>query len=156
MPRSALQKLVHLTKAGCLGPCELANLASVIFDGRSVWFHSVNAPDVVTLIFDYSSDDCRGSFLRPACGWRRRCSISTTGSGARAKLRRQCQRRLPRESIWVGCPFHSRLSAYSAVLRRQFRLGVPEDFDDSLAIGPGQRAVARLRASPDSTCHIRP
>jgi nitrile hydratase accessory protein len=48
-----LKKSVHLTKGGCLGPCTLANVASLVFDGRSVWFHSVNTPDVAVLIFDY-------------------------------------------------------------------------------------------------------
>ena len=51
--RRRLKKTVHLTKGGCLGPCPLANVASLVFDGRSVWFHSVNTPDLVTLIFDY-------------------------------------------------------------------------------------------------------
>jgi nitrile hydratase accessory protein len=51
--RRRLKKIVHLTKGGCLGPCTLANVASLIFDGRTVWFHSVNSPDVVTRIFDY-------------------------------------------------------------------------------------------------------
>jgi len=51
--RRRLKKTVHLTKGGCLGPCTLANVASLVFDGRSVWFHSVNTPDLVTLIFDY-------------------------------------------------------------------------------------------------------
>jgi Mg-chelatase subunit ChlD len=44
---------VHLTRAGCLGPCALANVASLVFDGRAVWFHSVNTPWHVRLIFDY-------------------------------------------------------------------------------------------------------
>ena len=51
--RRKLRKVVHLTKAGCLGPCALANVASLMFDGRSVWFHSVNTPEAVNLIFDY-------------------------------------------------------------------------------------------------------
>jgi nitrile hydratase accessory protein len=51
--RRRLRKTVHLTKGGCLGPCTLANVVSLMFDGRSVWFHSVNAPDQVVLIFDY-------------------------------------------------------------------------------------------------------
>jgi cobaltochelatase CobN len=51
--RRKLRKVVHLTKAGCLGPCELANVASLVFDGRSIWFHSVNTPCDVRLIFDY-------------------------------------------------------------------------------------------------------
>jgi nitrile hydratase accessory protein len=48
-----LKKTVHLTRGGCLGPCTLANVASLVFDGHSVWFHSVNSPDVVRLIYDY-------------------------------------------------------------------------------------------------------
>lgn len=51
--RRRLRKLVHLTKAACLGPCELANVANVVFDGRATWFHSVNGADEVRWIFDY-------------------------------------------------------------------------------------------------------
>ena len=51
--RRKLRNVVHLTKAGCLGPCALANVASLVFDGRSVWFHSVNTPWHVRLIYDY-------------------------------------------------------------------------------------------------------
>ena len=51
--RRRLRKTVHLTKGGCLGPCELANVVSLVFDGRSVWFHSVNAPEQVRRIYDY-------------------------------------------------------------------------------------------------------
>ena len=45
--------MIHLTKAGCLGPCALANVASLVFDGRAIWFHSVNARWQVSLIFDH-------------------------------------------------------------------------------------------------------
>jgi nitrile hydratase accessory protein len=51
--RRKLRKIVHLTKAGCLGPCALANVASLMFDGRAIWFHSVNTSAQVRLIFDY-------------------------------------------------------------------------------------------------------
>ncbi|MBO1437341.1 cobaltochelatase subunit CobN [Meiothermus sp. CFH 77666] len=51
--RRRLRNVVHLTKGGCLGPCTLANVAALVFDGRSVWFHSVNTPWQVRLIFDY-------------------------------------------------------------------------------------------------------
>ncbi|WP_300967160.1 cobaltochelatase subunit CobN [Meiothermus sp.] len=51
--RRKLRNVVHLTKGGCLGPCTLANVAALVFDGRSVWFHSVNTPWQVRLIFDY-------------------------------------------------------------------------------------------------------
>ena len=51
--RRNLRKVVHLTKAACLGPCELANVASLIFDGHATWFHSVNGATEVRGIFDY-------------------------------------------------------------------------------------------------------
>jgi cobaltochelatase CobN len=44
---------VHLTRGGCLGPCALANVVSLVFDGRSIWFHSVNSAWQVRQIFDY-------------------------------------------------------------------------------------------------------
>jgi cobaltochelatase CobN len=51
--RRKMRNTVHLTKAGCLGPCVLSNVASLVFDGRSVWFHSVNSPWQVKQIFEY-------------------------------------------------------------------------------------------------------
>jgi cobaltochelatase CobN len=48
-----IRNQVHLTKGGCLGPCALANVVSLVFDGRSIWFHSVNSPWQVRQIFDY-------------------------------------------------------------------------------------------------------
>jgi cobaltochelatase CobN len=48
-----IRKHVHLTKGGCLGPCALANVVSLVFDGKSIWFHSVNSPWQVRQIFDY-------------------------------------------------------------------------------------------------------
>jgi nitrile hydratase accessory protein len=48
-----LRKIVHLTKAACLGPCALANVANLVFDGRALWFHSVDSPSQVRLIFDH-------------------------------------------------------------------------------------------------------
>ncbi len=48
-----IRQHVHLTRGGCLGPCALANVVSLVFDGRSVWFHSVNSAWQVRQIFDY-------------------------------------------------------------------------------------------------------
>ncbi|MES2872648.1 MAG: cobaltochelatase subunit CobN [Bacteroidota bacterium] len=47
------RNIVHLTKGGCLGPCSLANVVTLLFDGNSVWFHSINSEWQVTAIFDY-------------------------------------------------------------------------------------------------------
>jgi cobaltochelatase CobN len=61
-----LRATVHLTKAGCLGPCALANVASLVFDGRAVWFHSVNTPWHVKAIYNYIESMIRADrFLAP-------------------------------------------------------------------------------------------
>jgi cobaltochelatase CobN len=51
--RRKLRNVVHMTKGGCLGPCTLANVVTLLFDGHSVWFHSVNSDWQVIAIFDY-------------------------------------------------------------------------------------------------------
>lgn len=48
-----LRNIVHLTVGGCLGPCALANVVMLLFDGRASWFHSVNSERTVTDIFEY-------------------------------------------------------------------------------------------------------
>lgn len=61
-----MRNVVHLTKAGCLGPCTLANVASLVFDGRAVWFHSVNSAWQVRLIYDYIESMLQADrFLQP-------------------------------------------------------------------------------------------
>jgi len=51
--RRRLRNVVHLTVGGCLGPCGLANVAMLLFDGKTVWFHSVNSGGLVDRIYDY-------------------------------------------------------------------------------------------------------
>jgi cobaltochelatase CobN len=61
-----IRNQVHLTKSGCLGPCTLANVASLVFDGRSVWSHSVNSAWQVQQIFDYIESMLKADrFLKP-------------------------------------------------------------------------------------------
>jgi cobaltochelatase CobN len=48
-----LRNVVHMTKGGCLGPCTLANVVTLLFDGHSVWFHSINSDWQILAIFDY-------------------------------------------------------------------------------------------------------
>jgi cobaltochelatase CobN len=48
-----IRKLVQLTMSGCLGPCPLANVALLFFDGRPVWFQSINGEAQIRAIFDY-------------------------------------------------------------------------------------------------------
>jgi hypothetical protein len=48
-----MRRRVHLTIAGCLGPCPLANVVLLQFRGRSQWFHSINHSADVDLIYTY-------------------------------------------------------------------------------------------------------
>jgi cobaltochelatase CobN len=61
-----LRNVVHLTKGGCLGPCPLANVASLEFDGHSIFFQSVSEPWQVRLIFDYIEMMIRADRFLPA------------------------------------------------------------------------------------------
>ena len=64
--RRKIRNAVHLTKGGCLGPCVLANVASLVFDGKAVWFHSVNSEWQVRQIFDYIDAMLQADrFLKP-------------------------------------------------------------------------------------------
>ena len=51
--RRRLRPHVHLSIGGCLGPCPLANVAMLLFDGRPLWFHSCNTDEQVRALFDY-------------------------------------------------------------------------------------------------------
>jgi nitrile hydratase accessory protein len=51
--RRHLRNLVHLTIGGCLGPCALANVALLIFDGQAQWFHSMNHGVLVVELYDH-------------------------------------------------------------------------------------------------------
>lgn len=48
-----IRRRFHLTISGCLGPCPLANVILIIFRGHSVWLHSINSPEDVSLIYGY-------------------------------------------------------------------------------------------------------
>ncbi len=51
--RRKLRNKVHLNQAGCLGPCPLANVVLLMFDGRPLWFHSINTEGHVLALYDY-------------------------------------------------------------------------------------------------------
>ncbi|HXJ80629.1 MAG TPA: nitrile hydratase accessory protein [Candidatus Methylomirabilis sp.] len=51
--RRRLRNLVHLTIGGCLGPCALANVAMLLFDGQAQWFHSVDRDAIVFALYDH-------------------------------------------------------------------------------------------------------
>jgi nitrile hydratase accessory protein len=51
--RRRLRNVVHLTIGGCLGPCALANVALLLFDGQAQWFHSVDSEALTLVIYDH-------------------------------------------------------------------------------------------------------
>jgi cobaltochelatase CobN len=51
--RRRLRNVVHLTSGGCLGPCALANVVLLLFDGQAQWFHSINADQLVLALYDH-------------------------------------------------------------------------------------------------------
>ena len=51
--RRKLRNHVHLTHTACLGPCSLANVALLLFDGHSIWFHSLNTEALVIALYEY-------------------------------------------------------------------------------------------------------
>lgn len=48
-----LRNRVHLTQSGCLGPCSLANVVLLQFDGQPIWFHSINDESLILAVYDY-------------------------------------------------------------------------------------------------------
>lgn len=51
--RRKIRNDVHLQMGGCLGPCQLANVAMLLFDGHPIWFHSLNEQHLIVSMFDY-------------------------------------------------------------------------------------------------------
>jgi cobaltochelatase CobN len=51
--RRRFRNVIHLTMGGCLGPCALANVALLIFDGHAQWFHSIDSDDLARALYDH-------------------------------------------------------------------------------------------------------
>jgi nitrile hydratase accessory protein len=51
--RRRFRNFVHLTTGGCLGPCALANVVMLLWDGQALWFQSINSEALVVALFDY-------------------------------------------------------------------------------------------------------
>jgi cobaltochelatase CobN len=52
--RRKLRNKIHLNQGGCLGPCVLANVVTLLLDGRPYWFHSVNDEAIILAIYDFA------------------------------------------------------------------------------------------------------
>lgn len=51
--RRKIRKHFQLTMSGCIGPCPMLNVVQVVFDGRPVWFQSINTPAQIDEIYNY-------------------------------------------------------------------------------------------------------
>ena len=51
--RRRLRNRVHLNESGCLGPCPLANVAMLLLEGHTTFFHSMNQEWQVLALWDY-------------------------------------------------------------------------------------------------------
>jgi cobaltochelatase CobN len=51
--RRRLRNVIHLTIGGCLGPCALANVALLLFDGQAQWFHSIDSDALAIALYDH-------------------------------------------------------------------------------------------------------
>jgi len=51
--RRRLRNIVHLTIGGCLGPCALANVVLLLFDGQAQWFHSIDTDALAVALYDH-------------------------------------------------------------------------------------------------------
>jgi nitrile hydratase accessory protein len=51
--RRRLRNVVHLTIGGCLGPCALANVVLLLFDGEALWFHGIDSVPLVVALYDH-------------------------------------------------------------------------------------------------------
>ncbi len=64
--RRRLRNTVHLTIGGCLGPCALANVVLLLFDGQALWFHSMNSEALVLTLYDHVEAMVKASRCLPA------------------------------------------------------------------------------------------
>jgi nitrile hydratase accessory protein len=51
--RRRLRNVVHLTIGGCLGPCALANVVLLLFDGQAQWFQSIDSEALAVALYDH-------------------------------------------------------------------------------------------------------
>jgi cobaltochelatase CobN len=51
--RRKIRNTIQLSMNGCLGPCPLANVVLLFFDGRPIWFQSIATEAQIVALFDY-------------------------------------------------------------------------------------------------------
>jgi len=51
--RRKIRATVQLTMSGCIGPCPMLNAVLLVFDGRPIWFQSINGAPQVIRLYEY-------------------------------------------------------------------------------------------------------
>lgn len=51
--RRKIRDRVQLSMSGCLGPCPLANVVLLLFDGKPLWFQGINRSGQIVALYDY-------------------------------------------------------------------------------------------------------
>jgi hypothetical protein len=81
--RRKIRDRVQLTMAGCLGPCPLANVILLFFDGQPMWFQGIDRPAQIVALYDYidrmlaaAAGTCRPSVQLLLLGAMRRHGIA--------------------------------------------------------------------------------
>jgi cobaltochelatase CobN len=64
--RRRLRNVVHLTIGGCLGPCALANVVLLLFDGEALWFHSMDSEAHVLALYNHVEAMLEADAVLPA------------------------------------------------------------------------------------------
>ena len=83
--RRRLRNVVHLTIGGCLGPCALANVALLLFDGQAQWFHSIDSEALARRALRPRGGDAGGRRLPAAAARARAVSLHRLGLAAAAR-----------------------------------------------------------------------
>ncbi|MDB5307814.1 MAG: cobalt chelatase [Gemmataceae bacterium] len=61
-----LNRSIHLTVSGCLGPCDVPNVALILSPDSSDWFGRISGDEAYTALVDWARDcHAAGEFLPP-------------------------------------------------------------------------------------------
>lgn len=63
--RLGLMKHIQLTVSGCLGPCDLSNVATVSSSSGAVWLGNLQARHQYEALLDWASESRAAKALRP-------------------------------------------------------------------------------------------
>jgi hypothetical protein len=63
--RRLLQKKIHLSISGCLGPCDLSNVVTVITPERSIWLGGIEHHHQYRELLEWASACERAGELKP-------------------------------------------------------------------------------------------